>query len=328
MRKDFYIFRHGETDYNKEKRWQGSGIDAELNENGMKQAEKLIENLVGKNVQIIYSSGLRRAIKTAEIVAAELGVETKIITDLHEGNLGQTEGMLKSEVAYNNLINSIYTNTDIARIVMDGAANGGYSFLLMSLWNHNLKLTEEQKAFAVNEAMNKIGTARWQQSEEEFSKKLDDMGINDDNTTFINIDGCINPIGQKSGAQYMNYMFSTLSTTQAHGTGEFDIRYHILRNPNWSLDEKQKLIMDFWYDDKTDHWDITFPGGETKRQIFNRMHKVLESLLHTKEKVIGIASHGAAIRYLLLGLGYRIGKMENCQMFHLVYEDGKWSVED
>ena len=68
------------------------------------------------------------------------------------------------EVAHNNLINSIYTNTDIARIVMDGAANGGYSFLLMSLWNYNLKLTEEQKAFAVNEAMNKIGTVRWQQS--------------------------------------------------------------------------------------------------------------------------------------------------------------------
>lgn len=99
--------------------------------------------------------------------------------------------------------------------------------------------------------MNKIGTTRWQQSEEEFSKKLDDMGISDNNTTFINIDGCINPIGRKSGSQYMNYMFSTLSTTQAHGTGEFDIRYHILRNPNWSLDEKQKLIMDFWCDDET-----------------------------------------------------------------------------
>ena len=155
------------------------------------------------------------------------------------------------EVAYNNLINSIYTNTDIARIVIDGAANGGYSFLLMSLWNHNLKLTEEQKKFAINEAMNKIGTTRWQQGEEEFSKKLDNMGISDDNTTFINIDGCINPIGQKSGSQYMNYMFSTLSIIQAHGIGEFDIRYHILRNPNWSLDEKQKLIMDFWCDDET-----------------------------------------------------------------------------
>lgn len=99
--------------------------------------------------------------------------------------------------------------------------------------------------------MNKIGTTRWQQSEEDFSKKLDDMGISDNNTTFINIDGCINPIGQKSSSQYMNYMFFILSQTQVHGTGEFDIRYYILRNPNWSLDEKQKLIMDFWCDDET-----------------------------------------------------------------------------
>ena len=155
------------------------------------------------------------------------------------------------EVAYNNLISYIYTNTDIARIVMDGASNGGFSFLLMSLWNHNLKLTEEQKTFAINEAMNKIGTTRWQQREEDFAKKLDDMGISDDNTAFINIDGCVNPIGKKSGSQYMNYMFSILSKTQSHGTGEFDIRYHILRNPNWSLEEKQKLIMDFWCDDET-----------------------------------------------------------------------------
>lgn len=153
------------------------------------------------------------------------------------------------EVAYNDLINSIYTNTDIARIVLDGASNGGFSFLLMSLWNHNLKLTEEQKTFAVNEAMNKIGTTRWKKSREDFSKKLDDMGISDDKTTFINIDGCMNPIGEKLSLQYMNNMFSKLSKTQAHGTGEFDIRYHILRNPNWTKDEKQKLIMDFWYDD-------------------------------------------------------------------------------
>ena len=47
---------------------------------------------------------------------------------------------------YQNLINTIYSNTDIARIVLDGASNGGNSFLLMSLFNPNLKLTEEQKA--------------------------------------------------------------------------------------------------------------------------------------------------------------------------------------
>ena len=62
---------------------------------------------------------------------------------------------------YQDLINTIYSNTDIARIVLDGASNGGNSFLLMSLFNPNLKLTEEQKAFAVNEAMNKLGTTRY-----------------------------------------------------------------------------------------------------------------------------------------------------------------------
>lgn len=154
------------------------------------------------------------------------------------------------QVAYNELIKSIYTNTDIARIVMDGASNGGYSFLLMSLWNHSLKLTEEQKAFAVDEAMNKFGTTRYKMQSDEYSRKLDDQGITDDITTTIDIDGCVNPIGAKSKNEYFNYMFSMMSNTQAHGTGAFDIRYHILRNPNWTLEEKQKLIMDFWYDDE------------------------------------------------------------------------------
>ena len=63
---------------------------------------------------------------------------------------------------YQDLINTIYSNTDIARIVLNGASNGGDSFLLMSLFNPNLKLTEEQKAFAVDEAMNKLGTIRCQ----------------------------------------------------------------------------------------------------------------------------------------------------------------------
>ena len=62
---------------------------------------------------------------------------------------------------YKELIDTIYSNQRIARIVLDGYSNGGFSFLLMTLWNHNLKLTEEQKAFAVSEAMNKIGTTKY-----------------------------------------------------------------------------------------------------------------------------------------------------------------------
>lgn len=154
------------------------------------------------------------------------------------------------EIAYNELIDSIYSNTDIARIVINGASNGGYSFLLMSLWNPNLKLTKEQKAFAENEAMNKIGTTHWKERKDNYSQKLDKMGISDDNITLINIDGSINPIGEKNGTEYINYLVSSISDEQAHGIGAFDIRYCILKNPNWNLAEKQKLIMDFWYDDE------------------------------------------------------------------------------
>ena len=124
------------------------------------------------------------------------------------------------KVAYCELIKSIYSNKDIARTVIDGAANGGYSFLLMSLWNHDVKLTEEQKAFAVAEAMNKIGTVKWKQDKDSFSEKLEANGITDDKTTMINIDGSLNPIGQKAASEYMNSLFASLSDEQAHGVGE------------------------------------------------------------------------------------------------------------
>ena len=184
------------------------------------------------------------------------------------------------KIAYNDLIKNIYSNTDIARIVINGASNGGYSFLLMSLWNPNLKLNDDQKAFAVNEAMNKIGTTRWKERKEIFSKSLDAMGVSDDNTAFIDIDGSINPIGEKTGTEYFNYLVSSCSDAQAHGIGVFDIRYCILKNPNWNLAEKQKLIMDFWYDyeEYDEHleeweWNIANDTANYKNEILPLISK-------------------------------------------------------
>ena len=70
MRKEFYVFRHGETELNRQKRWQGSGMDYELNESGRQQAEELAQKLAGKGLEIIFSSPLKRALQTAETVAA------------------------------------------------------------------------------------------------------------------------------------------------------------------------------------------------------------------------------------------------------------------
>lgn len=93
----------------------------------------------------------------------------------------------------------------------------------MSLWNHSLKLTEEQKTFAVDEAMNKIGTTRYKNQKDKYSKKLEEHGITDDITTTIDFDGCVNPIGAKAKNEYFNYVFTMMSDTQAHGTGEFKL---------------------------------------------------------------------------------------------------------
>ena len=161
---------------------------------------------------------------------------------------------------YNRLVGLIYSNTDLARIVLNGAANGGYSFLLYTLFNFDLELTQEMKEFAQSEAMNKIGTTLWRKKRRKYSSSLDEAGVSDDVTVNMNIDGMDMPIGAKSGCEYLHYVFSTLSDELAHGTGEYDIRYHILRNPNWSVEEKKKLVYEFFesqetYDEFLELWE-------------------------------------------------------------------------
>lgn len=98
MSKIFYLFRHGETDYNVQKRWQGCSVDTLLNVNGLQQAKELADKLQNLGIKKIYSSGLKRALQTSSIVAATLNIPLEIISDLREGNLGQAEGLLYSEV--------------------------------------------------------------------------------------------------------------------------------------------------------------------------------------------------------------------------------------
>ena len=85
-----YAMRHGETDWNVEKRAQGQ-TDIELNENGIKQAVAAKELVQQLNPDVIISSPLKRAHKTAEIVADG---KIKIILEdrLKERCFGDFEG--------------------------------------------------------------------------------------------------------------------------------------------------------------------------------------------------------------------------------------------
>lgn len=186
MRKDFYIFRHGETDYNAQKRWQGQGIDIDLNKTGLKQAEDLAEKMQHLGLEIIYSSPLKRARQTAEFVAKKTNTQIKLLPELIEGSLGICEGM-KADDAKNK-----YPET----------------------WN-------------------------------------------------------------------------------------------------------------IWYGENND-MSIRWPEGESKQEIQDRMFRAFEKMLNTKENVIGVASHGGAIRYFLLAFGYGPHKMPNTALFHVIYDNKNW----
>ena len=85
-----YLVRHGQTDWNLEGKAQGHS-DIPLNETGVHQAEELRDKLKGLDFDVCYSSPLKRAAQTAEIVADGC---TKIVfdDDLKERNFGDYEG--------------------------------------------------------------------------------------------------------------------------------------------------------------------------------------------------------------------------------------------
>lgn len=86
-----WLARHGETDWNVQGLMQGA-TDTELNENGLAQARRLGESMADKGISHVYTSHLRRASRTAQIVAEHLGVPCEVRENLHETELGEWEG--------------------------------------------------------------------------------------------------------------------------------------------------------------------------------------------------------------------------------------------
>ena len=94
---EIILVRHGETKWNVEEVFRGR-IDIELNETGIKQAELLGQYLSKRKIDAIYSSPLKRAVKTAEIVAGNHGLEVEINPGLIDFDFGDWEGLSRQEV--------------------------------------------------------------------------------------------------------------------------------------------------------------------------------------------------------------------------------------
>jgi broad specificity phosphatase PhoE len=94
---EIILARHGETAWNVEEVFRGQ-IDLELNQTGIRQAELLAEYLSGQKIEAVYSSPLKRALKTAEAVARRHQLEVAVSPGLIDGDFGQWQGLSLREV--------------------------------------------------------------------------------------------------------------------------------------------------------------------------------------------------------------------------------------
>jgi broad specificity phosphatase PhoE len=92
-----FFFRHGETDYNREQRFQGH-LDIPLNDHGRRQALSLVEPLRHAGIECILSSDLSRAKETAEIVARGLQIPVFKTQGLREAHLGDAQGLTVEKI--------------------------------------------------------------------------------------------------------------------------------------------------------------------------------------------------------------------------------------
>ena len=111
-----YLIRHGETEGAEKRRYKGT-TDVPLSENGIRQMEQLSAYIVkeikncsnppsppllkggkGGLLDAVYCSDLKRAIKSAELIAEPHSINPIIVPSLRERNFGIWEGMSFDEI--------------------------------------------------------------------------------------------------------------------------------------------------------------------------------------------------------------------------------------
>ncbi len=98
----FFLFRHGESQWNAEGRWQGQG-DPSLTETGRRQVQRAAQTLARSQepprIQKMFSSDLKRAAQSAEILGEALGLQPQFDSRLRELDVGEWEGLSHDEIS-------------------------------------------------------------------------------------------------------------------------------------------------------------------------------------------------------------------------------------
>ncbi len=92
------LVRHGITEFNSTRRFAGYS-DVEMNADGYRQVERLRDRLANEKIDAIYSSDLKRALVTAEVISSGRKVDIVTCPELREMNYGNAEGLPFQEIS-------------------------------------------------------------------------------------------------------------------------------------------------------------------------------------------------------------------------------------
>lgn len=115
--------RHGESVRQSEPGDDHDSFDTPLSERGRSQANAVAERLSGRSIDSLYSSPLKRAHETAEIVAEETGLDVSVDEDLREVDIDHSRAMkaMEDESFLENLDNKIPSMEDFRWGALDFA---------------------------------------------------------------------------------------------------------------------------------------------------------------------------------------------------------------
>jgi len=104
------LVRHGETRGNSTERFWGR-TDVELSDVGLRQAELLRDRLASEDISVVYSSDLRRAFQTAEVIASRHELSVIACPEPQEIDFGSVEGLTYGEISrkYPDLVKSWFS---------------------------------------------------------------------------------------------------------------------------------------------------------------------------------------------------------------------------
>ena len=97
---EIVLVRHGATDWNLEHRCQGA-TDRDLSEVGLRQAEEIAGRLRQETIHGVYSSDLKRARRTAEVISEQHSLPVVIEKSIRELDHGHLEGLTFNEIKQN-----------------------------------------------------------------------------------------------------------------------------------------------------------------------------------------------------------------------------------